>query len=215
MESACHVCHNLLQDMNGAGDRRFQKGRGKKCVEKVVCSSLNERVEGHTTLNLLSSYLDLAFPPQLLVSVEMRWVLLPRTQKPGFVLLPPQACIYILTESFQCMHYLRAWSFWLTRLEFSIYKFGWFYLSSLSLFIVPIFMFMSEGWEIVSKPLWMWKTLLEALIKGNRWLHSRTIPMTCLVHYNLDEVQALNSMHEIEFGYITMCTIHYIWKRAR
>jgi hypothetical protein len=35
MESACHVCHNLLQDMNG-GDRRFQKGKGKKCVEKVV-----------------------------------------------------------------------------------------------------------------------------------------------------------------------------------
>jgi hypothetical protein len=36
MESACHVCHNLLQHMNGGGDRRFQKGRGKKCVEKVV-----------------------------------------------------------------------------------------------------------------------------------------------------------------------------------
>jgi hypothetical protein len=80
MESACHVCHNLLQDMNG-GDRRFQKGRGKKCVGKSGCSSLNERVEGHTTLNLLSSYLDLAFKPQLLVSVEMRWVLLPRHPK--------------------------------------------------------------------------------------------------------------------------------------
>jgi len=58
----------------------------------------------------------------------------------------------------------------------------------------------------------MWKTLLEPLILGYRWLHSRTIPMTCLVHYNLNEVQALNSMHEIEFGYITMCTIHYTWK---
>ncbi len=48
--------------------------------------------------------------------------------------------------------------------------------------------------------------------KGYRWLHSRTIPMTCLVRYNLDEVQALNNMHEIELGYIIVCTIHYIWK---